>query len=49
VIFSGLPGTGKTALARQVAGELGIPLFAKDRIQSTLRVRSLAKRETVDG
>jgi predicted kinase/GNAT superfamily N-acetyltransferase len=48
-LFSGLPGTGKTALARQVSRELGIPLFAKDRVQSVLRIRGLTERESVDG
>ena len=49
MLFSGLPGTGKTALARQVARELTIPLLAKDRVQSALCVRGLAERRTVDG
>jgi len=49
VLFSGLPGVGKTALARRVARHLHIPLFAKDRIQSALRVRGLADRKTPDG
>jgi predicted kinase len=49
VLFSGLPGTGKTALARRVARHLHIPLLAKDRIQSVLRVRGLADRTTPDG
>ena len=49
VLFSGLPGTGKTALARKVARHLHIPLLAKDRIQSALRVRRLADRTTPDG
>ena len=49
VLFSGLPGTGKAVLARKVARALHIPLFAKDRIQSALRVRSLADSKTPDG
>jgi predicted kinase len=47
--MSGLPGCGKTTVARQVAQALGIPLFAKDRIQSLLRQRGLAGRATADG
>ena len=49
VLFSGLPGTGKTALAHRVARHLHIPLFAKDRIQSVLRIRGLAVEGTPDG
>jgi len=36
ILFSGLPGTGKSALAEQVACELGIPVFAKDWLEATL-------------
>jgi len=36
IVFSGLPGTGKSALAERVARELGIPVFAKDWIEATL-------------
>ena len=36
VVFSGLPGTGKSVLAEAVARELGIPVFAKDWIEATL-------------
>ena len=36
VVFSGLPGTGKSVLAEVVARELGIPVFAKDWIEATL-------------
>jgi predicted kinase len=36
IVFSGLPGTGKSALAEGVARELGIPVFAKDWLEATL-------------
>lgn len=36
VAFSGLPGTGKSALAESVGRELRIPVFAKDWIEATL-------------
>lgn len=35
-VFSGLPGTGKSALAESVGQELGIPVFAKDWLEATL-------------
>ncbi len=37
ILFSGLPGCGKTTLARQLAQRLNVPLFAKDRLQRVLR------------
>ena len=49
ILFSGLPGTGKTTLARRVAQALGAPLFAKDRLQSVLWVHGTADRATADG
>jgi predicted kinase len=49
ILFSGLPGTGKTTLARQTASYFGVPLFAKDRLQSRLRRQGLAERSTPDG
>ncbi|MBN2501538.1 MAG: ATP-binding protein [Anaerolineales bacterium] len=36
VIVTGHPATGKTTLADQLAGELGLPLLAKDHIKETL-------------
>jgi len=39
IIFSGLPGTGKSTLAESMGKDLGIPVFAKDWLEATL-VRS---------
>ena len=36
IIFSGLPGTGKSTLAEALARELCIPVFAKDWLEGTL-------------
>lgn len=36
IIFSGLPGTGKSTLAEAVGKEFGIPVFAKDWLEATL-------------
>ncbi len=49
ILFSGLPGCGKTTLARSLARHFGIPLFAKDRLQSALRRDALATRSGPQG
>ena len=36
IVFSGLPGTGKSILAETVAKQLGIPVFAKDWLEAAL-------------
>ena len=36
IIFSGLPGTGKSRLAEAVGRTLAIPVFAKDWLEATL-------------
>ena len=37
IVFSGLPGTGKSSLADAIGRELGIPVFAKDWLEATIR------------
>lgn len=36
IIFTGLPGTGKSSLAEAVGQALGVPVFAKDWLEATL-------------
>jgi predicted kinase len=36
VLVNGLPGSGKTTLARRLSAALGIPLISKDAIKETL-------------
>ncbi len=36
IVFSGLPGTGKSTLAEAVGKQLSIPVFAKDWLEATL-------------
>ena len=49
ILIAGMPGGGKTTLARLVSRQLGIPVFAKDRVQRVLRDHNLAKENTGDG
>jgi predicted kinase len=48
VVFSGLPGTGKSTLAEHSARLLGCPYFAKDEIEAALR-RAGVKAEQGSG
>ena len=36
ILFSGLPGTGKSSLAEMIGRQLGIPVFAKDWLEASL-------------
>lgn len=36
IIVNGLPGSGKTTLARRLAADLSLPLFARDDLYETL-------------
>lgn len=36
ILFSGLPGTGKSTLAEAVGMQLSVPVFAKDWLEATL-------------
>jgi predicted kinase len=43
VVFSGLPGTGKSELARQVAGHLSIAVLSVDPIESAMLRAGIAQ------
>lgn len=49
ILFAGMPGSGKTTLARMVSRRLMIPAFAKDRMQRVLRDHHLAAENSGDG
>ncbi|HET9921471.1 MAG TPA: AAA family ATPase, partial [Ktedonobacteraceae bacterium] len=36
IIVNGLPGTGKTTLARRIASDVGLPAFSRDGLYETL-------------
>ena len=42
IVFSGLPGTGKSLLAESIAKHLRIPVFAKDWLEASLLRSGLA-------
>ena len=45
IVFSGLPGTGKSRLAEAVGRELNIPVFAKDWLEAALLRSGLEKSD----
>jgi predicted kinase len=45
IVFSGLPGTGKSTLAEALGRQLSIPVFAKDWLEATLIRCGLASSE----
>jgi len=50
IVFSGLPGTGKSTLAEAVGMYLGIPVFAKDWLEASLlqsELRPTVKEKTL--
>lgn len=42
IVFSGLPGTGKSTLAESVGKQLHVPVFAKDWLEAKLLSNGLA-------
>jgi predicted kinase len=49
IIVAGMPGSGKTTLARMVAETLRIALLSKDRVQRVLRDRGLTDPASGEG
>ena len=45
IVFSGLPGTGKSQLAVRAGKELNIPVFAKDWLEAALWRSGIAREE----
>ncbi len=41
ILYSGLPGSGKTTLAHALATHLQIPVFSKDRMERVLKADGL--------
>lgn len=49
ILFSGLPATGKSSLAQQIASEFGYPMFNKDHFESILYNNKLTEGRSVHG
>jgi len=45
ILFSGLPGTGKSTLAESIGRQLGIPVFAKDWLEASLILSGLGSKD----
>ena len=45
IVFSGLPGTGKSSLADAVGRRLGIPVFSKDVLEAAIVRAGMTEQE----
>lgn len=45
IVFSGLPGTGKSSVAKEVGRHLNTPVFAKDWLEATLKRGELRPKD----
>jgi hypothetical protein len=45
IVFSGLPGAGKSSLAEAVGRRLGIPVFAKDHLEAAIVRSGMTEQE----
>jgi len=48
ILFTGLPGTGKSTIAEAVGRKLGIPVFAKDWLEGTLLHSNVVAGDAMD-
>ncbi|MEL6309923.1 MAG: AAA family ATPase [Chloroflexota bacterium] len=48
ILFSGVPATGKTALARAVAQHYQLPILTRDALNQFLYMRELISENTID-
>lgn len=45
IVFSGLPGTGKSSLTEAIGRRLGIPVFAKDHLEAAIVRSGMTEQE----